>query len=48
MRIYIEIPDNTVALVATYLYPNGEYPNLCMSTLQMDSDGLQEHKEAVE
>ena len=48
MRIYIEIPDNTVALVATYLYPEREYPNLRMETLQMDSDGLQEHKEAAE
>lgn len=48
MKITVEVPDGTIALTATYIYPDAEYPKMCMGTQVLDTDDIQKQKEVTE
>ncbi len=48
MKITIEVPDGTLVVVATYIYPDTKYPQMCVGTHVMDSNDIKEQKEVME
>jgi len=48
MKITIEVPDGTLALVATFVYDDGAYPCLSMGTKVLTSEDIEKQKEVTE
>jgi len=48
MKITIEVPDGTLAVIATYIYPDTEYPKMCVGTHLIDSNDIEKQKEVTE
>lgn len=48
MKITIEVPDGTLVVVATYIYPDTEYPKRCVGTHLIDSNDIEKQKEVTE
>lgn len=49
MKIYIEVPDNTLALIATYIYPDEEHQmRMNMGAQMLDSENIWRQREAAE
>lgn len=47
MKIYIEVPDTALALIATYIYPDAEHPmRMNMGTQMLDSENIWRQKGA--
>lgn len=49
MKIYIEVPDHALALIATYIYPDEEHQMRMNVGMQLiDSEKIREQREAAE
>lgn len=48
MKITIEVPDSTLALVATFVYNGDEYPCMNMGTKVLTTDDIEKQKEVTE
>ena len=48
MKITIEVPDGTLALVATFVYDDGTYPFISMGTKALTTEDIEKQKEVTE
>lgn len=48
MKIIIEVSDGTLAIVATYIYPDTEYSKMCVGTHLIDSNDIEKQREVTE
>jgi hypothetical protein len=48
MKITIEVPDGTLVVIATYIYPDTEYNKMCVGTHLIDSNDIEKQKEVTE
>ncbi len=48
MKITIEVPDGTLALVATFVYNGDVYPCMNMGTKVLTTEDIEKQKEEME
>lgn len=48
MKITIEVPDGTLALVATFVYDDGTYPCISMGTKTLTTEDIEKQKGVTE
>lgn len=48
MKITIEVPDGTLALVATYVYYGDVYPCMNMGTKVLATEDIEKQREVTE
>lgn len=48
MKITIEVPDSTLALVATYVYNGDTYPCMNMGTKVLTTEDIEKQREVTE
>lgn len=48
MKITIEVPDDTLALVATYIFNGDTYPQMSMKTIVLGTEDIEKQKEVTE
>ena len=48
MKITIEVPDSTLALVATFVYNGDKYPCINMETKVLTTEDIEKQREVTE
>jgi len=48
MKITIEVPDSTLALVATFVYNGDTYPCMNMGTKVLTTEDIEKQKDVTE